>query len=94
MTEMRTHVSKTQSSLRLLAEATGGQAIVNDNDYTDALKRIDAETSDYYILGYAAPSDANRRTRRTEIKVQRPGVQVQSRGWYRTRAAQPAPPRQ
>jgi VWFA-related protein len=91
-TEMRTHISKTQGSLRLLAEATGGQAIVNDNDYTDALKRIDAETSDYYILGYTAPAaDANRRTRRIDIKVQRPGVQVQSRGWYRTRAPQQTP---
>ncbi len=52
ITELRTHIGKTQSSLRVLAESTGGFAVVNDNDYTDALKRIDAETSDYYILGY------------------------------------------
>jgi VWFA-related protein len=89
MTEMRTHIAKTQASLRLLAEATGGLAVVNDNEYDTALKQIDAETSDYYILGYAAP-DANstRRTRRVEVKVRRPGVQVQSRGWYRTKAPQ------
>lgn len=89
ITEMRTHISKTQSSLRLLAEATGGLAVVNDNEYDGALKRIDAETSDYYILGYAAPNaDSNRRTRQVDVKVQRQGVQVQSRGWYRTRAPQ------
>jgi VWFA-related protein len=93
MTEMRTHISKTQNSLRLLAEATGGQAIVNDNDYDEALKRIDAEASDYYVLGYSAPTaDAKRRTRRIDVTVRRPGIQVQSRGWYRTRAPQPAPP--
>jgi VWFA-related protein len=95
ITEMRSHISKTQASLRLLAEATGGLAVVNDNEYDGALKRIDAETSDYYILGYSALStDPNRRTRRVEVKVRRPGVQVQSRGWYRTRAPQPASPPQ
>lgn len=93
MTEMRTHISKTQASLRLLAESTGGLAVVNDNEYDTALKRIDAETSDYYILGYAAPdTNPNRRTRKIEVKVRRPGVAVQSRGWYRTKAPVPAPP--
>src|SRR5262245_42019719 len=42
MTEFRTHISKTQSSLKLLAEATGGLAVVNNNDMEGALKRIDA----------------------------------------------------
>jgi VWFA-related protein len=94
-TEMRTHISKTQSSLRLLAEATGGLAVVNDNEYDGALKRIDAETSDYYILGYSpSNTDPNRRTRHVEVKVQRQGIQVQSRGWYRTKTPQQPPPPQ
>jgi VWFA-related protein len=88
MTEMRTHISKTQASLRLLSDATGGLAVVNDNDYEAALKQIDAETSDYYVLGYSAPANAKSRTRQIEVKVRRPGVQVQSRGWYRAKAAQ------
>ncbi len=54
ISELRTHISKTQSSLRVLADATGGFAVVNDNTYVEALARIDAETSDYYILGYYA----------------------------------------
>jgi hypothetical protein len=88
-TEMRTHISKTQSSLRTLAEATGGFAVVNDNEFDGALKRIDAETSDYYILGYyASNADPNRRNRAVEVKTQRAGVQIWSRGWYRTRAGQ------
>jgi VWFA-related protein len=50
--EWRTYLQKTQSSLRYLAEETGGFAVVNDNDFATAFKRIDAETSDYYVIGY------------------------------------------
>ena len=32
-TEFKTHLQKTQSSLRALAEGTGGLAVVNDNDF-------------------------------------------------------------
>ena len=35
----------------MIAEETGGIAVVNQNDFSKALKRIDAETSDYYVLG-------------------------------------------
>jgi VWFA-related protein len=93
--ELRTHISKSQSSLRVLAGATGGFAVVNDNTYVQALARIDAETSDYYILGYT-PSNPDRkhRNRAVEVKATRPGVQVTSRGWYRTRAdGPPTPPK-
>ena len=84
--ELRTHISKTQSSLRVLADATGGFAVVNDNRYDSALARIDAETSDYYILGYSPSNpDPKHRNRQVEVKTTRPGVQVASRGWYRTR---------
>jgi hypothetical protein len=38
--------------MRVLAEETGGLAVVNQNDFDKALKRIDAESSDYYVLGY------------------------------------------
>jgi VWFA-related protein len=85
VTEMRTHISKTQASLRTLSEATGGFAVVNDNDFDAAAKRIDAETSDYYILGYyASNTDPNHRNRIVQVKTRRPEVQVWSRGWYRT----------
>ena len=68
--------------------------MINDNTYDDALKRIDAETSDYYILGYySTNADAARRDRSVEVKVTRPGVKVWSRGWYRTKAQPAATPR-
>ncbi len=49
--EWRTYLQKTQSTLRFMSEETGGFAVVNVNDFAAEFKRIDAETSDYYVLG-------------------------------------------
>ena len=51
-TEWNNYVRKSQDSLRVIAEQTGGFAVINQNDFDKALKRIDAESSDYYVLGY------------------------------------------
>ena len=48
----RTYIQKTTSTLRYLSEETGGFAIVIMNDFAGALKRVDAETSDYDVLGF------------------------------------------
>ncbi len=81
--EMKAHLLKTQSSLRTLAEATGGVAVVNDNDFTGALKQIDAATSDYYVLGYySSNNDVKKRSRQIEVRVRRGGVKVWSRSSY------------
>jgi hypothetical protein len=83
MVEYQKYVSKTQDTLRVLAEQTGGRAIVNRNDLTDSLKRIDAETSDYYMVGYYSSNpDASQRRRTIEIRVRRPGVSVLHRTEY------------
>ncbi len=51
---------------------------------TAAFKRIDAETSDYYVLGYYSsnPDPTQARARQLEVKVDRPGVTVASRRAY------------
>jgi VWFA-related protein len=94
--EWRTHLQKTQSSLRYLAEETGGMAVVNDNDFAAALKRIDAETSDYYVIGYSSTNaDPARRVRQIEVKVNRPDVSVSARRAYSLKTAgTPGEPRQ
>ncbi|MBI4888224.1 MAG: VWA domain-containing protein [Acidobacteria bacterium] len=85
--EWQDHLRETQNSLRVLAEQTGGIAVVNQNDFDKALKRIDAETSDYYVLGYYSNNpDPLKRTRRIEVKTARGGVQVWSRTSYTLRA--------
>ena len=76
-------LQKSQDSLRVLAENTGGIAVVNTNDFDRALKRIDNETSDYYVLGYYSKNpEPTRRTRKIEVKVNRPDVNVWSRTSY------------
>jgi VWFA-related protein len=84
--EYSNYVRKTQDSLRVLAEQTGGIAVVNQNDFTKALKRIDAETSDYYVLGYYSSNpDPLRRTRKVDVKVTKPNLNVISRTSYTLR---------
>ena len=91
-TEWNHHVRKTQDSLRVIAQETGGFAVVNQNDFDKALKRIDAESSDYYVLGYYSSNpDPLRRTRRIEVKTTRPGLEVWSRKAYSLKPP-PAPP--
>ena len=85
------HISKTQDSLRVLADETGGIAIINRNNFDDALKRIDAETSDYYVLGYYSSNpDPLKRTRELEVKVMRDDVDVNSRTSYSLRSTNSA----
>src|SRR4051812_26617826 len=73
------YVRKSQDSLRVIAEETGGLAVVNQNDFSKALKRIDAETSDYYVLGYYSKNpDPTRRRRQVEVKVTRKGANIMS----------------
>lgn len=93
--EWRTYIQKTTSSLRYLAEATGGFPVVNTNDFVGELKKIDAETSDYYVLGfYSSNPDPTKRTRTLDVKVDRPNVTVSSRTGYslKTSGKVPLPP--
>ena len=84
--EWQEHIRETQDSLRVLAEQTGGIAVVNQNDFDKALKQIDAETSDYYVLGYYSTNpDPLKRTRRIEVRTKRDGVKVWSRTSYSLR---------
>jgi VWFA-related protein len=81
--EYQNYLRKSQDSLRVIAEETGGFALVNSNDFDKAIKRIDAETSDYYVLGYYSTNpDPTQRQRRIEVKVTRPDTEVWSRKAY------------
>jgi VWFA-related protein len=93
--EWRTYIQKTTSSLRYVAEETGGFPIVNTNDFASELKKVDNETSDYYVLGfYSSNPDSTKRTRTLEVKVDRPNINVASRREYslKTQGKPPAPP--
>ena len=92
-TEWGNYVRKSQDSLRVLSEETGGLAVVNMNDFDKALKNIDAASSDYYVLGYYSKNpDPTMRRRKVEVRVTRKGVDVFSRKEYVLRAPKPAAP--
>jgi VWFA-related protein len=81
--EFQEYLSNSINSLRVLAEQTGGIAVVNQNDFDKALKRIDAETSDYYMIGYYSTNpDPLKRTRQIDVKVKRKDVDVWARKSY------------
>jgi VWFA-related protein len=83
MMEWQAYVRTSQDSLRTIAELTGGYAAVNQNDFDKALKRIDAETSDYYVIGYYSNNpDPRKKNRSIEIKVTRDGLNVMHRKAY------------
>lgn len=81
--EWNEYIMQTQNSLRTLSYLTGGIAVVNRNNFEDALEQIDAETSDYYVLGfYSSNPDPTVITRRLKVEVNRPGVTVRHRTHY------------
>src|SRR4051812_15480651 len=91
MMDWQDHIRETQSSLRVIADLTGGYAVVNQNDFDKAIKRIDAETSDYYLVGYYSSNPDPLKKRRTiEIKINKPGKYDLS---YKTAYTLRPPPR-
>jgi hypothetical protein len=72
-----------QNSLRTLAEATDGLALVNTNQIAVGFKRIVTDLSSYYLLGYYASNlKMDGRFHRITVRVTRPGVQVRARRGY------------
>ncbi|HEX3701867.1 MAG TPA: VWA domain-containing protein [Vicinamibacterales bacterium] len=74
-TQWNDYIRKPQDSLRVLADETGGIAVVNQNDFDKALKKIDADSSDYYVLGYYSKNpDPTKRRRSISVKATQQGV--------------------
>ena len=80
----RQNLAARQDSLRQLAADTDGLAVVNTNQIDNALKRIVADLSSYYLLGYySTNTKLDGRFRTITVRVGRPGVQVRARRGYR-----------
>jgi VWFA-related protein len=73
------------ATLRDLASATGGRAIVNNNDVDGTLQRVSVENRAYYLIGYEpAAADAGKKPKARKIVVttKAPGVEVLHRSVY------------
>ncbi len=69
-------------TLRALAADTDGMAIVQTNDLEGGFKRIIADLSSYYLLGYYTNRPMNGRFHAIRVRVKRPGVDVRARRGY------------
>jgi VWFA-related protein len=69
-------------SLRTLAENTDGLAIVDSNNLAAGMKRVVADLSSYYLLGYYSNAKLDGKYHAITVRVKRPGVQVRARKGY------------
>ena len=70
-------------SLREVSGSTGGFAAVDRNDFDGAFDRIVEDSSDYYLLGYAAANPGRPgEFKDITVKVERPGARVVARKGY------------
>jgi VWFA-related protein len=71
---------RTQDSLHVLADETGGFAAIDANSASSAFDRIVERNSRYYVLGYTPPDDARSgRFHKIDLRVKRPGLTVTAR---------------
>jgi VWFA-related protein len=78
--------------LRTISDNSGGRAILDTNEFDRAIADVFRENSSYYLVGYQTPKpQQDGKFRRLEVRVNRPGVTVQSRNGYY--AARPPKPR-
>jgi VWFA-related protein len=78
--------SALQEPLHILAEDTGGRAIINSNSFKDTFQQAINETSDYYLLAWR-PNNEEQRSGKARIKVSikgRPDLRVRLRRNYYT----------
>ncbi|HEU5163129.1 MAG TPA: VWA domain-containing protein, partial [Thermoanaerobaculia bacterium] len=72
-------LSNSTDSLRLMADLTGGLAVVGTNNFAGAFNRIAQDISSYYSLGYRSGTERVDRQRSLEVKTKNPQYIVRSR---------------
>ena len=81
--------------LRMLADTTGGRAIVNTNNPDNALSKVIDEAGAYYLVGYTPnrPVAHDGKFHKISVKVKRRGVDVTSRQGYWAPSAEEVAPK-
>jgi VWFA-related protein len=70
----------------VLAQRSGGRALVNTNDFRPDLTRLSATLGHFYRLAYRPRRDGDDREHRLRVEVSRPGATVQHRRAHRDRS--------
>ena len=75
-----------QETLSTLAEDTGGRAFLDTNDFNSVFKRVQEDTSTYYVLGYHSSNpQRDGRYRHITVKTRVPGLKLEFRHGYYAR---------
>ena len=69
-------------SLRTMADATDGLAVVQAGDLSAGMRRIVEDLSSYYLIGYYSTQELDGKFHRLTVRVKRPGVRVRARTGY------------
>jgi hypothetical protein len=72
-----------KAPLVLLAQETGGRAIVDTNDFRSELRRMRQNLGAFYSLGFTPDHHGDGKEHRIDVRVDRPGVRLSYRRNYR-----------
>src|SRR5207248_2615199 len=70
------------STLKALAEQTGGEAALRRADLLSPLKQATSDLDDYYVVTYRASSTGDGKFHPVQLRVNRPDAQVRVRSGY------------
>ena len=79
-------ISNLQAPLQMLAEKTGGFAIINRNEFLPALQKVAEDFGSYYSLGYTPTHYGDGRYYKIDVKVKRKGLVARHREGYRDKS--------
>ena len=72
-----------RETLATLATDTGGRAFFDVGDFRDVFRKVQGDTSGYYLLGYySSNTQRDGRWRRVKVRISAPGVRVRHREGY------------
>lgn len=78
-----TNIRQMQDFMRMLADTTGGRAVINSDAIEPAVDQIFLEDRSYYLVGYASTNGApDGKFRKVDVRINRPGVTVRTRSGY------------
>jgi hypothetical protein len=69
----------TQAPLQMMAEQTGGMAVVNTNDWKKPLEDLAKDFTSFYSLGFRSGGSAVDKPHQIEVTVKRKGLRVRYR---------------
>jgi VWFA-related protein len=71
-----------QSMVQLMAEETGGKAILNRNDVMGPLNEMRGDYTSYYSVGYRSLKSGGERPRKVQVTMKKKGLKARARRSY------------